>query len=80
MRSNPELLNAAEYAFDGGMESPWLATSPLDAAHHAGLWARSKGIVPKELREGRGYKMILNRDLILDFKRDNKYPDVRRKP
>ena len=64
-----DLTQHALAAYDGRMsEQPAYDSSPAGMAFSAGLWARAKGILPEEVRAGRGYKMILNRDWVLDFK------------
>ena len=71
-----DLTNSADYAADHGTPSPHLPSSNMDRAHRVGLWAREHGIIPLEVRPGRGHKLILNRDYVLDFGPNENVPVV----
>ena len=73
------LTESAQYAADSGMPSPHIPSSDMDRAHRAGLWARDHGIVPLEVRTGRGHKLTLNRDYVIDFGPDELTPRISRK-
>jgi len=57
---------------------PPYPTSTVYMAFMAGKWCRLHGVPPQEIKPGRGYKMIVNRDLSLDFKNNNTTPEVSR--
>ena len=70
------LTDAAQYAADNWTASPHLWSSAMDRAHRIGLWARTHRITPLEVKTGRGHKMILNRDYIFDFGKNEDVPEV----
>jgi len=59
-------------------EEPPYASSINGMAYQAGKWCREYKVVAQEIKPSRGYKMIVNRTYVLDFKRDSYSPDVTR--
>lgn len=76
MKCDPELSRIANRAECDGGPSPFLSSSPNDMAHQAGLWARRHNLLALEIKKLRGYKLLLNRRYVLDFKRDSQNPDL----
>lgn len=60
-------------------ENPPYASSPIGLAFAAGVWARKHSLPCGEIKSSRGYKMIVNRDYILDFKDSDCNPNVTKK-
>jgi len=74
------LIDYATAGYDARMsERPPYDSSLAGRAFTCGEWARQNGILPREVSPGRGHKMLLNRDFVLDFKRNDHVPDVTRK-
>jgi hypothetical protein len=74
-----ELLEYAEAGYNKRFsEQPPYPTSPIFMAFQSGVWCREHGINVKEIRSGRGYKMIVNRTYALDWKKNDYQPDVTR--
>ncbi len=60
-------------------ENPPYASSPVGMAFASGVWARRHSLPCGEIKAGRGYKMIVNREYILDYKDSDINPKVTRK-
>ena len=60
-------------------ESPPYPSSPVSMAFNAGVYCRRHGIPAGEIKAGRGYKMIINRKYILDFKESDINPKASQK-
>jgi hypothetical protein len=71
-----DYMNAG-YNLEGSACPPY-PSSTVYMAFMAGKWCRFNHITPKEIKPGRGYKMIVNRTFSLDFKHDNNIPNVER--
>jgi hypothetical protein len=59
-------------------EEPPYPSSPVYMAYQAGKWCREHGITALEIKAGRGYKMLVNRTLVLDYKKNDQNPVVTR--
>ena len=64
----------AQMAHQQNHKSPYLTSSANDMAHKVGLWARTHGITPMEVRPSRGYTWILNREIKLSFAKNSDNP------
>lgn len=66
--------------YDGrSSERPPYGSSVTGMAFSCGVWCRANGITPHEIKPSRGYKWIINRTFVLDFKNDDYNPQVSRK-
>jgi len=65
-------MNLTDYAqagYDGRMsERPPYDSSPAGMAFAAGLWCRANGIYPEEATQGRGYRIRINRTIVVNCK------------
>lgn len=67
----------AGYNLAMGQQPPY-PSSTVYMAFYAGVWCRRHNLTAHEIKAGRGYKMIVNRQYSLDFKRNDQIPDVQR--
>jgi len=77
-------MNELQKYFEAGYnmkfsENPPYASSPVGMAFAAGVYCARHFIPMGEIKAGRGYKMIVNRRYILDFKDSDINPTVSQK-
>jgi hypothetical protein len=69
------ITEMAIYAYQSGpraADRPAYESSTMGMAFSVGLLARERGIIVMEIKQGRGYTFILNRQFRINFK--NKIP------
>ena len=70
-------LQLAHAGYNGATsQEPPYASSPNGMAFQCGVWARKSGIDILEIKQGRGYTWIINRQYKLNFKDDDYSPKV----
>ena len=71
-----EIQDCFQAGYNLSNERPPWPSSTVYMAYQSGVWCRKHGINPLEVKQSRGYTMIVNRTYKLNFKNDNDIPDV----
>jgi hypothetical protein len=74
-------MEMLEYALAGynGRQTDAFYSSPVWYAEQAGKFCKTKGITPEEVKMGRGYSVVINRDFVIKFDSKTDAPTITRK-